>query len=116
MSVESYKNGMSYEVFICRAFKNWDNSKNGAHLSNMRNLIDAENGESFVSHLPSASKQLATVKKYMTKAIDKYLKSKLTDLEKESLSELKNRAENATSSNELLDIIEEGLNITDKLK
>ncbi len=116
MPIESYKNGMSYEIFICRAFKDLDNRKNGAHLSNMRNLIDAENGESFVSHLPNALKQLATVKQYMTKAIDKYLKNKLTDLEKESLSELKNRTEKAGTSSELLDIIEEGLLITDRLK
>lgn len=116
MGIDAYKSGMRYEIFICRAYKSSNNSKNGAHLSYMRNLIDAENGESFVSHLSSATKQLVEVKKYISKAIDKYLKNKLTDGEKDALINLKDKTGMATDSSDLLEIIEEGLQLTNRFK
>lgn len=60
--MESYAEGMSYEIFMKRAFQTSDNSKPGVHLSYLRNLIDAENGELWVSHLPNAKKQLDNIK------------------------------------------------------
>lgn len=116
MGIESYKSGMSYENFICGAYKNWDNSINGANLSNMRNLIDAENGDACVSHLPKAERQLATVKQYIIKAFDKYLKFKFTDEKKVKLSQLRKQTELATSSLDLMEIIEEGLEVTNELE
>ena len=53
----SYSEGSLYEALIRRAYKQTDRSKNGAHSANMINLIDVENGESWVSHLPKYDKQ-----------------------------------------------------------
>ncbi|GAB6122327.1 hypothetical protein [Dysgonomonas termitidis] len=112
---KNYLNATMYEIFICRAFK-CNNSKNGAHLSNMKNLIDAENGKLWVSHLPSASAQLITVKKYISNAIDEFLKKRLSNAERENLLKLKHIVELATSSSQLFQVIDEGLEITDRFK
>lgn len=116
MTVEAYKQGMNYEIFICRAHNCWDNSKNGAHLSHMKNLIDAENGSSWVSHLGSPKKQIIDVKKNMLKAFDKYLSMNFTDEEKEDLNKLKGYTQDASSSSILLDIIDIALKITERFK
>jgi hypothetical protein len=75
MPVDSYAEGMSYEILMKRSFQTTDNRKPGIHLSYLKNLIDAENGESWVSHLPSVKKQLEKIKVYMDKAFVKLIKS-----------------------------------------
>ncbi|NLP59398.1 hypothetical protein [Lutibacter sp. B1] len=116
MSIETYKNGMMYENFMCRAFKTTDRMKPGIDISYMRNLIDAENGESWVSHLPSADKQLVKVKTYINKAFEKLIKRRRKEEDKMQLRLLQEKAQNSFSSGELLDIIEQTMEITQDLK
>jgi hypothetical protein len=82
----------------------------------MRNLIDAENGESWVSHLPSADKQLVKVKGYIDKAFTKLIKRRRTDEKKIPLYLLQEKAQNSLHSAELLIVIEQALEITHDLK
>jgi hypothetical protein len=82
----------------------------------MRNLIDAENGEGWVSHLPSAEKQFAKVNSYIQKAFDKLIKRRRTEEKKNELLQLKERTINSRRSSELLDIIEEAMELTHDLE
>lgn len=112
MSSESYTDGMQYETFIRRAHKCDRGMRNGAELAFVRNLIDSENKESFVKHLPTFEKQLEVVKKHITNAIDKFLIRKPTDGENAKLLSLRDDTENATTSSEIVEIIEEALECT----
>jgi hypothetical protein len=76
-------------------------------------IINTEQGKSY-SFLPSREKQLLTVKKYITKAFDKILIREWTLEEKSYLTQLRDFADNATSSAELLDIIEKSMKIINK--
>lgn len=114
MSLESYAygKGMKYEIFIRRAHKCDRGMKNGAEVGFVRNLIDSENEESFTKHLPKFDKQLENVRKYLLKAIDKFLSRKPTEDEKTSLISLREDVENASTSSEIVSIVENGLEIT----
>ena len=92
----SYLEVSLYEALIRRAFMQIDRSKNGAHSANMTNMIDAENGESWVSHLPKYDKQFSKIQSYLRKALNKILKWKLTDDEKSILIEQQLRLDNST--------------------
>ncbi len=116
MSAEVYVKSMSYEIFMCRAFKTSDRSKPGLDISYMKNLIDSENGESHVSHLPSFIKQLESIKKHMDKALDKLIARRRTEVKQLPLYNLQIRTRNAKTSNDLLAIIEEALSLTQDIK
>lgn len=116
MTIETYKNAMRYENFMCRAFKTYDRSKPGIDISYMRNLIDAENGESWVKHLPSADKQFNKIKNYIDKAFNKLIKRRRTEDKKMPLLILQEKAQNSYTSTELLYIIEQALELTHDLK
>jgi hypothetical protein len=114
-TIDEYKSGILYENFIHNAHKSWANGKD--YLKEMENLILKENGNEIVSHLPSAEKLLAVVKKRIEKAIDALLKRKFSEEQKEKLRELKDSTEKSTNSAMLLDIITiitEGFEITQK--
>lgn len=115
MNIESYKNGFPYEAYICRAFQMRRSLRNGADSSFMTNLIDAEKGVKNYG-LPSAQKQFETVKKYLVKATDKYLKRKLTEEEIMGLTTCKQQFENAYSSGDLLNVINKALELTQRFK
>lgn len=116
MSNDFYSDAMPYEWFICRAHNCLRQSRNGADMSFMRNLMFAEAGSNAVSHLPKYDKQLEKVKGYMDKALDKFLKRKLTAEEKSKINELKERLVMAYSTSALMQIVEEGLEVTQRFK
>jgi hypothetical protein len=116
MSVESYSEGMNYETFIKRAFKTYDNSKPGMHLSVLQNLIWAENGDSCVSHLPSFDKQLLQTKKYLHKGFAKFLKRRLKADLRTEIENLEERIDKARSSTDIIDIVNVGLKLTQEFK
>ncbi|MBK9015721.1 MAG: hypothetical protein IPM82_17570 [Saprospiraceae bacterium] len=90
--------------------------RNGADQCFMRNLMWAEVGSPNVKHLGSFEKQLAPVKKYMDKALDKYLKLKLTAEEKAQFFQLKEQLITANSTTVLNLIVEKGLNLTQRFR
>jgi len=53
MSAEVYIKATSHGNFMCRALKTSDTHMPRIGLYYMRNLIDVENGESWVSQFPS---------------------------------------------------------------
>lgn len=112
MGIESYKKGSSYENFMHRAFNSYNSGKLEHSLSVMRNLIDAENGETCVSHLPSAQKQLEKIKGYLHKAFDRLLETKKYQNDKIALLHLQNEIALSSSSDELMIIIEQALELT----
>lgn len=112
MPIDSYAEGMSYEIFMRRAFPNNDNNKPGMHLSCLRNLIDKENGESWVSHLPSTKKQLEKVKGYMDKAFVKLINSNKDVGVKSVLMGLQEQVFESSASDELIRAIRKALEVT----
>jgi hypothetical protein len=115
-SVYAYLQGSNYEIFMHRAFRTSNRSKPGMDGSTMKNLIDAENGESWVRHLGSFEKQLTQIKVYMNKAIDKYLEMKLPVENLVAISLMKSRLDQANSSAVLINIIDETIELTQIVK
>ena len=112
--LKSDEQSRNYEIFMHRAYQEYDTNKPGRHNSYMKNLIDSERGKSWVKHLGSTEKQLSQVKKYMSKAMDRYLKmGKIPKENKDILKTLKVKIENAHSSSELMDVVDETLNLTE---
>ena len=113
--IEDYTRGLSYEYLIRRAHKCVRGSLNGAEASLLTNLVAAEDGTRH-SFLSTKEKQLEAVKKYLSKALDKFLSMKITAEERETLTHLKNRTLNAYSSVELSDIVETANELTLRFK
>lgn len=88
-------------------------TKNGADSSFMESLMNIENGSARSGNL---EKQLAKVKGYMEKALDKFLKFKLTEDERAGLLQLKKDLEGAYSSSQLMRIVKDGLALTERFK
>ena len=117
MSVESakiYTRCSIYEPFINRTL-GWPQSRRGGHMSVMLNLVNAENGDKRYG-LPSYKKQLADAKKYIAKAFDALLKKQLKQEYWNDIQELRNMIDHINCSEELLNLIEAGLAIMNKLK
>lgn len=85
--------------------------------SYMQNLINAEFGDNILKDLiGSYEDQMIRVKKHMHKAMDKYLKMrKLTNDKRNSLDILKQRIDYASTSEELMGIIDQTLDLTRNL-
>lgn len=85
--------------------------------SYMQNLINAEFGDNILKDLiGSYEDQMIQVKNYMHKAMDKYLKMrKITNDKKNSLGILKQRIDYVSTSEELMDIIDQTLDLTRNL-
>nr|WP_314898320.1 hypothetical protein [uncultured Flavobacterium sp.] len=113
--IEDYTRGLSYEYLIRRAHKCGRGSRNGAEGSLITNLVAAENGNQH-SFLPTKEKQLEAVKKYLAKALDKFLSMKVTEEERETLTYLKDQTLNAYSSVELSGIVETANELTLRFK
>lgn len=113
-SIESYKKGSNYEIFMHRAFRTSDNSKPGMHGSMIQNLILVENGDtSFVKWHGTFEKQLENIKYYMHKAMDKYLAmKKIPPNNLEALKILKQGIDKAYSSDQLMEIINQSIELT----
>lgn len=115
-SMSSYTESFGYEHFVRRAFNCNSGTRHGAHQSFMQNLIDSEKGASHVNHLSSTEKLLDEVKKYLLKACDKYLTFKLTADEKQHIRQIHSGIENSYDSGQLMALINQGLEITDRFK
>lgn len=113
MSPDNYGNTLHYEYFIRRAYKSLRTTKNGADSSFMEALMNIENGTARSGNL---DKQLTKVKGYMEKALDKFLKFKLTEDERAGLLQLKEDLEPAYSSGQLMRIVTDGLALTQRFK
>lgn len=113
-----YQHGSFYEIFMCRAFKTYDNSKSGMHGSTMENFMRVENGDnSWVKYHGSFEKQLVHLQKYMNNALDKYVKmKKLPEATIRMLSTYKAEVTRATSSEELMRIVYQTLELTQEVK
>ncbi|WP_144607487.1 hypothetical protein [Algoriphagus algorifonticola] len=111
----SYVMAMPYETFIRRAFNcgyNEHQSKNAY----FKNLIDTERGADLRSTVGSYDKQLKEIKKNIEKAILKFLKSKPTLEEKIGLEKMQTKLHSLYSTNEILSLLDEGLEITKRYK
>jgi hypothetical protein len=117
-TVDDYKKGIDYEIFVQRANRVYDNSKPGMHGSIMQNLIRVENGDtSFVKFHGSYEKQFEKIKTYMNKAMDKYLKMKKIPAENlNRIQVLKTQIDRASSSDSLMNIIHETIELTQCVK
>jgi hypothetical protein len=117
-NIDNYKDGMTYEIFMHRAFKSSDTSKPGMHCSIIQNLVRVEDGDtSFVKWHGSFEKQLEKIKYYMHKAMDKYLKMKNIPAENlDRLDILNSKIDRAYSSDDLISIIRETIELTQCVK
>lgn len=116
MDSHAYVQGSSYEVFISRAHKKERHQVPGADGSYMKNLINTENGEDLRRLVGSYEKQLEQIKKYMDKALDKYLKMKLTAEERAIMEQLKIRLVHAGDSRSLMAIVDAGIDASQRFK
>lgn len=114
----SYERAAPYEIFMCRAHDNWDNSKPGFHMCYMQNLIRAEEGDtSLRKFVGSYEKQLENVKKYMLKSLIKFKQKKsITDEQQQLFDFLIKKLEVSYSTEDLLDIVKVALQMTNKDK
>ena len=110
--LSSYEMGMIYEDFMRKAFKTEDNTKHGIHCSVMQNLIDVENNaSSFVGSLGSPIEQLEQVKRHLNRAFDEILKRRMSSDIREDFELKQSIIEFAESSEDLMAIVNNGLNI-----
>src|ERR1035437_3191423 len=106
--------GVPYEGLVKRAWKSYV-AIDGGHSDDMNRLIDAENGIKHIG-LKSADVQLEKIKVVLNKAIDKFLKFKINEEEANAFNGYKIKINDATSSKDLLIIINEVLELTQKFK
>lgn len=102
---------MSYENFIKRGLR-FDKRSRRPHKSELANLIDFENG---VRHkfLPNGEKQLSELKARLTKAIKLMVTNlDLDEAKEKELTELLSDIEKASSSLDISNIVELGMDLT----
>lgn len=116
--INDYKKGSDYETFIHRAYRKYDTSKTGTNGSFIENLIRVESGDtSFVRWHGSFDKQFEKAKVYIHKAMDKYLKmKKIPQANLEMLEILKYKIDISNSSDDLMQIISETIELTHCVK
>ena len=112
--VKDYIKGSYYEIFIHRAFRDYDTSKPGRHGSVIQNLIRIERGDkSFEKWHGSFTKQFEATQIYMRQAMDQYLQMKRIPPENiRRLEELRSEIDKATSSDDLMSIINDTIELT----
>jgi phage-related protein len=108
--------GSNYETLMMRANKTRSNTKRGVNRYHMENLMNAEKGESFVSHFGTYKQQLKKVKEYLNNAL-----FKLAYMEELSgftivLHQEKVKLDSASSTAEINSIIDRVLDITQTVK
>lgn len=111
--VEDYQNSVFYETFIRRAHKSEKTPRNGADALLMASLINHEKGK---ARTGNHEKQLEKVKGYIEKALEKFLRLKITEEEARDLQRLKSDLSSAYTSSQLMRIVEKGLEITRRFK
>ncbi len=113
----SYKASSGYETFMRRAYRTshgYSSDKLFLKLSVMQNLIRTENGDNYVK-IP-IEKQLSQIKQNIHNGFDKFLKIKMSDAKRNSLTKLKNQIDYSDSSYQLIEIIEQGIELTQEFK
>lgn len=100
---------MFYEIYIMRAYKSFDRTKNGADHRLMENLMDDDDGKGFL-YMPR-KKLLANIKRYMTRATKKAITQKIDKADKEILRSYLTAIEEASSSAPLLALCKQGAEI-----
>lgn len=117
-TIEDWRKGSDYETFIHRANRKYDTSKPGTHSATIENLIRAENDETrWKKYHGTYEKQLEKTKTYMHKAMAKYLKMKKIPAEnRERIMELDYFIDRAYSSDDLMNIIWETIELTQCVK
>lgn len=113
MTAEDYKKTLLYETFIRRAHKSLKTTRNGADALLMAALINHEKG---VARTGNHEKQLEKVQGYIIKALDKFLSRRLTEDEASSLNRLKANVAASYTSDQLMRIVEKGLEVTLRFK
>ncbi len=106
----SYVASSSYENFMRRAFKSSKAHNPQYTLSVMQNLINTENGKNYVKI--SLEKQLIQIKVNIHKGFEKFLQKKMSDEKRNALNDLKNQIDYSDSSFKLIDILEQGIELT----
>lgn len=114
MDSQAYADGSMYEIFVCRAHRKYRHEVSGADSSCMKNLINTENGADLRRLAGSYEKQLENIKKHMGKALDKYLKFKLTPDERVTVERLKTKLAHAQDSADLMAIVNDGITATQR--
>jgi len=105
---QDYNDSALYETFLNRAFK-FDSRRLGdPHNREYLNLIDAENG---VKHYGQATrdKQLETMKRRVTRAVDVLLRQDLDERSKNNLHPLLAQIAAATTAHEMFAIVKIGI-------
>lgn len=113
MNPDNYGDTLHYEYFIRRAHKSLRTRKNGADSFYMEALMNAEHG---TVRGGNQDKALEKAKTFMGKALDKFLKFKVNDAERDGLLLLKADLDFANSSSELMDIVKKGMELTQRFK
>lgn len=109
MSAKNYVISHQYESYI-RLARLCGRDDFGAHNSYMNNLMDKEVDAGHVRHLKH-SRLLSDVKKYMISATKFAIKRKMMKDDKEQAKLFLNRIEEATTSDELLNVCKEGIEV-----
>ena len=113
----SYMKGMSYEAFMRRAFQKSEITKDDRRSAAMQNAIDAETGQSHVQHLRPFEKQFEKLKNNIHNALDKYIANKKLKAEvTDTISTFKARVDNAMTTDDLMLIIHQTLELTSDIK
>ncbi len=113
MQETDYVRSHDYEGFI-RLSRLCGREEFGAHNQNMLNLIWKEQGNSAVNHLKNDL--LADAKKYMTSATKFAMKRNLDKADKEQVKNYLTRIDLAKTSDDLLEICKEGIEVFVKYK
>lgn len=112
MNLTSYHKGTKLKALMSLGYPNKNSSAPGMSGVELANLIDKENGEFWVKHLPSAAKQLIKVKKYMHAALQKLLENKkLSNEAFRELSVLKEQINGAYNGDDIYELVAESLDL-----
>lgn len=111
---QDYSDAALYETFLNRAFKFDTRRLRDPHNREYLNLIDAENG---VKHYGQATraKQLETMKKRVTRAVELLLKQNLDEGYKNNLRPLFSQIETASTAYEMFACVKVGIENSQKL-
>jgi hypothetical protein len=110
MPQSDYIRSMSYESFIRKCRKYTVGDKHGAHRAIMNNLMDFDNGEKDTKYLKH-EKTLADIKRWMKSATRAAIKDKDYISIRKQLKTFIPIIESATTSNQLLKICNDGMDL-----
>lgn len=116
MSAEDYIRATKYENLIRNAFNCPRGPSHGADLAYMQNAMTMERGEKFAKHLGTFEKQFEKVKKYVSKALIKLSKTNTYKKEGYFFLKLEQNAEQCSSTEQLLEIVDTALDKVIELK